>query len=414
MKMNRITKFCLQTLAIYLIASGNMYSQVTIGANREPVGGALLQLQQDGTYSGIVNATKGLALPRVKLTDLGDIAADIPSAVGQETVHVGLTVYNVNEDLCATVPIRKGIYVWDGDDWQKLGLTDDNYMVFQDQDGNNFKARKFGNAGIWMTENLKATAFAGTANGNQPILNAESSSSTARYVYPQSSTSIYPTTPPATPNNEGLLYNWSAATNYYQPGAVDQGQTNSLTPGSNEVETIGPNGPDSNGYFYVQGICPEGWHLPSDREWNQLEEEIYTNANKYSTYSTADLPFSGTDWQASWAYVAATQGSGTMRGSTPDGHGKAMMSQCPPSNSTKGKSLTANQGGFDVLPVGYALAEIASDYTNLSYFWTGSYFNGNNSANNGICRGIYGGTAQVSKLAMGRSTLNSVRCKKDD
>lgn len=30
-------------------------------------------------------------------------------------------VYNVNEDQCATTPILKGLYVWDGSKWQFVG-----------------------------------------------------------------------------------------------------------------------------------------------------------------------------------------------------------------------------------------------------------------------------------------------------
>ena len=43
----------------------------------------------------------------------------------------------------------------------------------------------------------------------------------------------------------GVLYNWSAAMN----GAA----TSNTTPSD------------------VQGVCPSGWHLPSDAEWKQLE-----------------------------------------------------------------------------------------------------------------------------------------------
>ena len=382
--------------------------QVTIGSDTPPVQGALLELSEGSV------TTKGLGMPRVILTDLTNIGTDIPAAAGQATLHMGMTVYNINEDLCAFNPIYKGLYVWDGNKWQKLGSEGGNYLKYTDQDGNAFRARSFGNAGIWMTENLKVTTFAATANGAQPVLNGASSTSMAYYSYPN--TVI---TEPTSPNHEGLLYNWMAATNYYVPtqGSINQGQVSSTIPGNLEVETIGPNGPGSDGYFYVQGICPTGWHIPSDREWNELEAEIYTYATKYSTYTVAagNFPFTPASWQSSWESVTPTA-SGAIRGATgSSGHGLAMMSQCPPSGANGGMSLPSAQGGFDVLPVGYVLASVADSYGYISYLWSSSYYdNGSGNTYNGIARALYTSTPTVRKIAMGRNTMNSVRCKKND
>jgi uncharacterized protein (TIGR02145 family) len=33
----------------------------------------------------------------------------------------------------------------------------------------------------------------------------------------------------------------------------------------------------------VQGICPEGWHIPSTREWKLLENFVYNASRKYAT-----------------------------------------------------------------------------------------------------------------------------------
>jgi len=398
-------------IILNFIFSDSLYSQVTIGNEDVPVEGALLQLKQDGTFTNNANATKGLGMPRVKLTDLNNISTDIPSAAGQENAHVGLTIYNVNEDLCAWEPIFKGLYTWDGLKWQRLGQPETNYMLFYDQEGNPFKARSFGNAGVWMTENLKATKFAGTTTGAQPVNNGGLSTSTAYFAYPNTIT-----TEPTANNHEGLLYNWAAASNYSAliPGSPNQVQVNSITPGPSEVETIGPNGPDSKGERYLQGICPQGWHLPSDREWNELEKEIYTNADKYSVYKTSDLPFSGTAWQTSWETVAPSSDavSPALRGSEPNGHGLAMLSQCPPSSITKGRSLPAIKGGFDVLPVGYVFDnDTSNSYGTISYMWSSSY---SGSANTVISRSFVANNSKVRKIAFGRSTKSSVRCKQND
>jgi len=388
--------------------SVNIQAQVTIGSETPPVKGAILQLSEGDITS------RGLGMPRIKLTNLEDIGVDIPEAAGNEAIHTGLLVYNVNEDLCASNPIYKGLYVWDGDNWKILRKSKEDYLIFVDQDNNSFKARSFGDAGIWMIENLKAKTFAGTANGALPTLSGASSTSIAYYCYPNTVT-----VEPTSPNNEGLLYNWAAVSNYYIPadGSINQNQVDNTTPGPLEVENKGPNGPDSKGEFYVQGICPNDWHVPSDREWNELEKEIYTNADIYSTYTDSDLPFESTSWQTSWEYILPTT-QGVSRGTDPEGHGLAMLTQCPPSNN-KGRSLPAAQGGFDVLPVGFVIANSAYSYGTLTYLWSSSYYdNGSSITSNIINRllsnGVDPAPSTVRKIAFGRNNMNSLRCKKND
>ena len=95
-----------------------------------------------------------------------------------------------------------------------------------DIDGNVYRTIVIGQQ-EWMAENLKTTQF---RNGT-PILNIldmkawEKNVSTAGWAYydnDETNDAVY-----------GKLYNWFAVS-------------------------------DS------QGLCPEGWHIPSDNEWNML------------------------------------------------------------------------------------------------------------------------------------------------
>ena len=110
---------------------------------------------------------------------------------------------------------------------------DDNQRVFDtgtvtDVDGNVYKTVKIGNQ-WWMTENLKVTKF---RNGDQ-INQAQDSLS---WVVPQPNYCLYANNPSA----PGLLYN-----------------------------------------FYVvsdaKNVAPEGWHIPSDSEWKELEKYLGMN-----------------------------------------------------------------------------------------------------------------------------------------
>ena len=111
----------------------------------------------------------------------------------------------------------------------RLGFVDE-------RDGNHYGAIKIGSQ-IWMTENLHY-------EGDIP-LGSEMSYTTAYRYYPNNNSSNVAT--------YGYLYNWPAAMN----GASSS--------------SANPSG--------VQGICPNGWHLPSDAEWTQLSDALGGTAN---------------------------------------------------------------------------------------------------------------------------------------
>jgi uncharacterized protein (TIGR02145 family) len=94
---------------------------------------------------------------------------------------------------------------------------------------------------IWMAENL---AFL------PAVSPADSGSSTRMYyyVYDFAGTSIDSAKATDNYTTSGVLYNWPAAMSGALPSmAIPSG---------------------------VKGVCPEGWHLPSDEEWKILEFEL--------------------------------------------------------------------------------------------------------------------------------------------
>ena len=104
------------------------------------------------------------------------------------------------------------------------------------RDGTVYKTIKIGDQ-VWMAENLR---YLPNVVGPETGSNIEPYC----YVYDYNGTDV--TAAKATENYDtyGVLYNWSAAMN---------GATSS---------NANPSG--------VRGICPAGWHLPSDAEWTQL------------------------------------------------------------------------------------------------------------------------------------------------
>lgn len=116
----KILVYILQ-LFVICFATMPLPAQVTIGSGIEPRPGNLLDLKENNNSAE--NATKGLGLPRVNLTTLQpatptELAASIGSSGEWDlNQHIGLTIYNINESQC----IAKGLYVWNGDLWEKMG-----------------------------------------------------------------------------------------------------------------------------------------------------------------------------------------------------------------------------------------------------------------------------------------------------
>jgi len=117
-------------------------------------------------------------------------------------------------------------------------LMDNDLYTVEDYDGNKYKTVRLGEQ-VWMAENLRTTHYAdgtplvdGTDSGS-----IEDDFTTPYYFWCDDDSAAYAET-------YGALYTWAAAM---------RGDTSSNTNPSN-----------------VQGVCPNGWHLPSDKEWQQL------------------------------------------------------------------------------------------------------------------------------------------------
>lgn len=122
--MRSITSLLLGVFLLCL-APNSLLGQVTMGLSESPETGALLQLKDKPKEDGkLVNATRGLLLPRVKLTDVSQLFPMFPANYDkgkQDLVHTGLLVFNTNETL--KYGDGAGTYVWDGAKWIGVGLV---------------------------------------------------------------------------------------------------------------------------------------------------------------------------------------------------------------------------------------------------------------------------------------------------
>lgn len=326
-------------IAIILFMQLEMRAQVTIGSEIEPNAGMLLDMKEYAPANDNTTATKGLVLPRVNLTDmsklypmfLGD--TDYENNIGnkkntEDAIHTGLTVYNTSVDLCTD--IYPGVRVWDGTKWNQIGagrfpaeidiLIDNRNPAKQEQ----YQIGKFGDAGWWMLENLRADRWPdGTTDGliyGYPT--GDMASGHLRYpkvqYYPSKGDS-------ALVSRYGYMYSFLAA-------------VRTMT-----YEELPEYSSQMRG---VQGICPDGWHVPSAREWTALNKEIYLNPCKYAHSTINDNT----------------------------GYNVQSMEDTP-----NGRSRTIKQGGFNANLLGFLSfpfgsgsdpnALILADVGQRAYFW---------------------------------------------
>ena len=110
--------------------------------------------------------------------------------------------------------------------------------IVKDHEGNTYRTVQIGSQ-CWMAENMRCT----------------SSPSGARWYYNPSFTAAQPEfaayyASPANPRH-GFLYNWAAAMDL-------------TTHQTSNKPVMHP----------FRGICPSGWHLPSNEEWSQLFQTL--------------------------------------------------------------------------------------------------------------------------------------------
>jgi uncharacterized protein (TIGR02145 family) len=274
----------------------------------------------------------------------------------------------VNDGI-ASYTLQKKITVGDRDECSPAaGLTDD--------EGNEYTVSKFGGV-CWMTQNLRST-YTMQGNLQQTISkdkNVSNGYNAISWYYPYFSQSIFDSHP-----EYGLLYTWGAA---------------NIGTASTEAVNAFPNKPSER-----QGICPDGWVIPSDYDFNQLEKEIATNPLLYSTQTT---PFA---WDEMYEVMAGWRpGEGN---SITEYWGRSMKSPTPViTTATNGVSNTDGTG-FNALLVGYLADGNVTGYGIAMYFWSGSAGSATLAWRRALVNSRTGGHRSTDY----KYSLLSVRCKK--
>lgn len=212
-----------------------------------------------------------------------------------------------------------------------------------DFDGNEYHTIQLGNQ-CWTRENMRTMHF---SNG-MPIPIGSTTDYATPYCY-------YPNNQSVNMQTYGLLYNWAAVMN----GAFTSASS--------------PSG--------VQGICPNGWHLPSESEWGELINYISTLDSAMCDLNNANLSKA----------IAST--TGWVSSSEP----------CAVGN----EPWNNNVSGFTALPAGYYNG-FHNSFGTSACFWTATEVNNANAYQFSLLHN----SAQLNAPETGFSKSNamSVRC----
>ncbi len=132
----------------------------------------------------------------------------------------------------------------------------------------------------------------------------------------------------------------------------------------------------------AQGICPAGWHVPSDNEWKILEGTVD------SQYPVGHYIWNNTIWRG-WDAGSNLKEEGTIHWWYPN-------------------AGAANLYGFTALGGGIRL-EVFDNLTRDGYFWSSTQ-----AGNSSIYRRMTTNYTKVERMGMSKSYGLSVRCLKDE
>jgi len=230
-------------------------------------------------------------------------------------------------------------------------LLDEGFNgTLQDIDGNVYKTIQIGDQ-VWMEENLRTSRY---SNGNLLVNGTGagdiSGDFTTKYMFDYQDNAVNTDT-------YGKLYTWAAVMN--------GGSSSSTSPSG------------------MQGVCPTGWHLPSDTEWTELS--TYLTNNGFGFEGNGDDIGKSLASASGWISVATAGRVGNDQGSN-------------------------NSSGFTGLPGGNR--NPSGSFSNIGsagYWWSSTEASGSLAWQ----RSLINNLDYIERLGRNKSNGFSVRCMRD-
>ena len=332
--------------------TANQGTNQTVSITSPTVNDATLTIQQDGQTLGTFTANQGTN-QTVNITS--PVVPDITGLQNQVSSQQSQidSLQNVMADM------QNAMY----------NMTNANFTCgtskVMDIDGNTYNTVKIGDQ-CWMKENLRTKHYSDGSAITQGVaeqIGIMDTSSTLPYYY------YIPDTVDV--KTYGLFYNWAAAMH----GAASS--------------NANPSG--------VQGICPDGWHLPSRQEWMQLQNYVGSQSEFQCNGSTSYIAKA----------ITSTTGWDTIH---------STLNPCSPVNNTSANNAT----GFTAIPTGginlrtWATYLVYQEQNSAFYYWTSTYNTANlYMTNSAFYFGGYGSEPFCSFSPELVVSGKSVRCLRD-
>jgi len=300
---------------LYTTINGDYYTTIPLNANNTVT--LIANVNKVGTWSITTNSVNGYSF-----SGSGTFTA---TGVVQITLSgTGTPIHGQTNTFTATTDTGNSSCTFD------VVVKNCGYTLIDSRDGQTYKTVQIGNQ-CWMAENLNigVMVYGGQANNGTIEKNCYSNNPTNCDIY-------------------GGLYQWSEAMQYvYNQGA--------------------------------QGICPNGWHIPADYEWVNMETSLGLNQDVYA-YS----------WRLSGDVGGKLKEQGTLHWAYPN-------------------NVSSSSTGFLALPGGGIFSNNFSYLTTYSFFWTSTYVGSSKS----IYRGMKNNSMGILRYTYNMYSSMSIRCVKN-
>jgi uncharacterized protein (TIGR02145 family) len=286
----------------------------------------------------------GICWSEGRFPDLNDLHTDEGGGASSFESYMGglepYTVYHVRAYATNSAGTGYG---------QEVGFQTywDN-AILMDGDGNEYPTVQIGEQ-VWSAMNLRSVHYA----DGSPVMLVTGDTAWAALEVDARAYCFYD--PDATGiETYGALYTWAAAVNGTGSGNTGAGN--------------------------VQGVCPDGWHLPDDDEWKELEMELGMSALVAEKY----------DWR---------------------GYSEGGMLKLPGTEFwNEPNEMATNESGFNAAGSGRREDNGSlSDIGNYTGFWS-STDSGDNGA---LLRGLHTQRGEIRRLSVSKKEGYPVRCVKD-
>ena len=236
-----------------------------------------------------------------------------------------------------------------------------------DHEGHVYNTVQIGHQ-CWTKENLRTTTSPSTGTYLIPASGTD-------YTFTGKQARWYNDDPTTyAPMNYGLLYNWNAAVDTFNTAYGEM----SVNTAVNNAVSVTHNG-------HRRGICPAGWHLPSDAEWTEMTDYVSSQSEYVCGGNTSYIAKALAD-SVGWNNSVGT---------------------CVVGNNQS----TNNSTGFSAVPAGFCHGSSFNVAGNYAYFWSLSQYEGN--PNYTYYRYLNYFYANVYRNANDKSIGYSVRCLRD-